>query len=117
MHDGARAATARALLVVAAALAGCGHAVDRRPPTSPEAATTMTTSGIPNPPVNPPVRIEPGAPGEWVLHAERRHGGEVARGEVTVRAAQPPDGTGGPHGRVAGARAWLVLGHARLAAG
>jgi hypothetical protein len=63
------------------------------------------------------VRIEARAAGEWVVEVKREWEGHPGLGQVVVRSASTPAPPEAPHARLAAARAWLILGRERLAAG
>lgn len=54
--------------------------------------------------------------GEWAVRAQQTSGGEIALGEVIVRAAGLTPGVV-PHAALAMARAWSALGEAKHSAG
>lgn len=58
--------------------------------------------------------IENTAPGVWSICQERRWGTTSVAETVLVRQAAKPDGAPLPHQRLAGARAWSVLGLSAL---
>ena len=63
------------------------------------------------------VRVEPRSAGEWLVEVRREWEGRPGVGRVVVKAASTPAPAGEPHGKLAGARAWLSLGRDALAAG
>jgi len=61
------------------------------------------------------LQVVPSGPGRFIVTAIRRLGGRAATGDAAVRASSPKRAR--EHGRLASARAWLLLGREAVRAG
>jgi hypothetical protein len=61
-------------------------------------------------------KVEPGKEGQWTVRVNRTQNGVSSEGTVVIRQASAPAAGAPPHASLAGARAWLALGEARLQA-